>query len=410
MTARTESFTAVEKGRVTARFASLTTVSLVATAAVQLVPFVSPVIMSSLREELGVSPVAASTLVTAMLLCSAVTPTLFVGRAARPRRYRLAGSGLALACVGFGSAAFAPNFVTVVIATVLAAVCAGATNAAGSAAVAAFDDGERAAGVVSAGANLLAAVLLGVLTFLDSGLLPVFGALAVFNGCCALLTWWLPDAPGTAEDDGARTSVRRGGLASSGLRASGVVLTCCAFLWGVTQDVLLSLSGDIGIGRTGIGGNTFEVVLSVARVASIVGIVLAALAGSRVRRVPALVAVFLVDAAMQLVVFTTGSPLWFAVSLVCWNVAYTVGLIYVFALGASLDVAGRWVVMVTSGWMLGTSLAPVVGRVLAERLGFVALGGFVSACCVAVLIVLCVIARRAARQQAGQAVASREGG
>lgn len=188
----------------------------------------------------------------------------------------------------------------------------------------------------------------------------------------------------------------------------GAYLLC--FSPGVTQDVLLSLSGDVGIGRTGIGGNTFEVVLSVARVASVVGVVLAALVGRRVRRIPALITVFLVDAAMQLVVFTTGSPLWFAVSLVCWNVAYTVGLIHFFALGASLDVAGRWVVMVTSGWMLGTSLAPMVGHVLAERLGFVALGGFVSACCVVVLIVLCVIARVAARQRVGGASSSREGG
>jgi len=153
----------------------------------------SPYMIAAVQTGVGADVLTASWIVTATLLLTALVGLAVAPACAGPRRRLVARVGLILAVVGFGAAALVPALV--VTGLLLGGVGAGGAVAAAGAALAAFRNPDRVAGLNGLANRGLITVILAVVPLIGLAPIDVFGSMAVFSVLALLTVSWMPTAP-----------------------------------------------------------------------------------------------------------------------------------------------------------------------------------------------------------------------
>ena len=132
---------------------------------------------------LDIDVLAASWLVTATLLLTAVTGLAIAPLCAGGHRRMVARTGLAIAALGFTTAALVPALI--LPALLVGGAGAGGAVAASGAALAAFRNPDRVAGFNGLANRGVITIVLAVIPLIGLAPIDVFGALALFSiwGC-----------------------------------------------------------------------------------------------------------------------------------------------------------------------------------------------------------------------------------
>jgi MFS family permease len=331
-----------------------------------LAPYLLPTTVGRLDAGLPLSATQAGAIGSALLLSSAAAGFLLVSRVDRVGPRTLARIGLALAVLGYGSAALTHAVPAVIAGAVVGGFGSGTATTVAASGIAAERDPHRASTVGLLCVSALAAAVYLTVPHLGTGHGRPLAAIALTALTVWPLTGRLP----------VRTATGHARVETAGLphRRAGLVLAGTLLCWSLAQNSLWGVSGRIGLTQAHLSEVTVGAVFAVALGTGLVGVIGAGALGSRLgRAVPigagtALIAgcIVLSASAHDLRTFATGE--------IAWNTLYPIVLSYVLGLAASLDPRGRWAVLVGSASSLGTAAGPLAGSVLSARAGFPAMG------------------------------------
>lgn len=346
-----------------------------------LAPYLLPTTVGRLDAGLPLSATQAGAVGSALLLSSAAG-FLLASRVDRVGPRTLARIGLALAVLGYGSAALTHAVPAVIAGAVVGGFGSGTATTVAASGIAAMGvpprEGVRAWGRDPHRASTLGLLCVSALAgavyltvpHLGAGHGQPLAAIALTALAVWPLTGRLPVRTTTAH-----TRVETAGLPH---RRAGLVLAGTLLCWSLAQNSLWGVSGRIGINQAHLSEVTVGAVFAIALGTGLVGVIGAGALGSRLgRAVPigagtALIAgcIVLSASAHDLRTFATGE--------IAWNTLYPIVLSYVLGLAASLDPRGRWAVLVGSASSLGTAAGPLAGSVLSARAGFPAMGAILA--------------------------------
>ena len=139
----------------------------------------SPYMITAAQTGLDIDVLAASWLVTATLLLTAVTGLAIAPLCAGGHRRMVARTGLAIAALGFTTAALVPALI--LPALLVGGAGAGGAVAASGAALAAFRNPDRVAGFNGLANRGVITIVLAVIPLIGLAPIDVFGALALFS-------------------------------------------------------------------------------------------------------------------------------------------------------------------------------------------------------------------------------------
>jgi MFS family permease len=331
-----------------------------------LAPYLLPTTVGRLDAGLPLSATQAGAVGSALLLSSAAAGFLLASRVDRVGPRTLARIGLALAVLGYGSAALTHAVPAVVAGAVIGGFGSGTATTVAASGIAAERDPHRASTLGLLCVSALAGAVYLTVPHLGAGHGQPLAAIALTSLAVWPLTGRLPVRTATPH-----TRVETAGLPH---RRAGLVLAGTLLCWSLAQNSLWGVSGRIGIDQAHLSEVTVGAVFAIALGTALVGVIGAGALGARLgRAVPigagtALIAgcIVLSASAHDLRTFATGE--------IAWNTLYPIVLSYVLGLAASLDPRGRWAVLVGSASSLGTAAGPLVGSVLSARAGFPAMG------------------------------------
>ncbi|MFI6464362.1 MFS transporter [Streptomyces sp. NPDC050528] len=335
-----------------------------------LAPYLLPTTVGRLDAGLPLSATQAGAVGSALLLSSAAAGFLLASRVDRVGPRTLARIGLALAVLGYGSAALTHAVPAVISGAVVGGFGSGTATTVAASGIAAERDPHRASTLGLLCVSALAGAVYLTVPHLGAGHGQPLAAIALTALAVWPLTGRLPVR--TARE---HTRVETAGLPH---RRAGLVLAGTLLCWSLAQNSLWGVSGRIGINQAHLSEVTVGAVFAIALGTGLVGVIGAGTLGSRLgRAVPigagtALIAgcIVLSASAHDLRTFATGE--------IAWNTLYPIVLSYVLGLAASLDPRGRWAVLVGSASSLGTAAGPLAGSVLSARAGFPAMGAILA--------------------------------
>ncbi|WP_329249566.1 MFS transporter [Streptomyces sp. NBC_01478] len=374
-----------------------------------LAPYLLPTTVGRLDAGLPLSATQAGAVGSVLLLSSAAAGFLLASRVDRVGPRTLARIGLALAVIGYGSAAFTHAVPAVVAGAVVGGFGSGTATTVAASGIAAMGvpprEGVRAWGRDPHHASTLGLLCVSALAgavyltvpHLGTGHGQPLAAIALTALAVWPLTGRLPVRTTTREHARVETS----GLPH---RRAGLVLAATLLCWSLAQNSLWGVSGRIGITQAHLSEVAVGAVFAIALGTGLVGVIGAAALGSRLgRAVPigagtALIAgcIVLSASAHDLRTFATGE--------IAWNTLYPIVLSYVLGLAASLDPRGRWAVLVGSASSLGTAAGPLVGSVLSARAGFPAMGAILAAGLIVVAVPMTAVAVGPGRRRLPQSI------
>ncbi|KOX53234.1 MFS transporter [Streptomyces sp. NRRL F-7442] len=334
-------------------------------------PYLLPTTVGRLDTSLPLSTTQAGAVGSALLLSSATAGFLLASRVRSLGPRTLARFGLALAFLGYGTAALTTAVPAVAVGAVVGGFGSGTAMTVAASLIAAERDPHRAStlGLLSVSA-LAGAVYLTVPHLGRAHGLPL-AAIAL----TALAVWLpagrLPD--GTADAPAAHGT---GGIGAAPLphRRSGLVLAVAVLCWSLAQNSLWGVSGRIGLTQAGLGDAALGAVFAVALGAGLVGVLAAGALGPRLgRAMPVGAGTALIGVCIAVSASAT-TPTTFATGEIAWNTFYPVVLSYLIGLAASLDARGRWAVLVGSACSLGSAAGPLTGSVLSAQAGYPVMG------------------------------------
>ncbi|MCB8044331.1 hypothetical protein JM654_09005 [Microbacterium oxydans] len=253
----------------------------------------SPYMITAAQTGLGLDVLAASWLVTATLLLTAVTGLAIAPLCAGTHRRTVARSGLGLAVVGFATAALAPA--AMLPGLLLGGAGAGGAVAASGAALAAFRNPDRVAGFNGLANRGVITVVLAVIPLIGLAPIDVFGALALFSLIGLVATAWLPAAPVVAPHAGAAVAeampievpptgtVRTSPTRTRTVTAAGVGLLLVFALWAASEDSLWAMAGVMGAEQAGLTPEGLGIALSGATAGGLLGSLLLMIVGGTSR-------------------------------------------------------------------------------------------------------------------------------
>lgn len=340
----------------------------------------SPYMITAAQSGLGIDVLAASWLVTATLLLTAVAGLAIAPLCAGAHRRTVARIGLALATVGFATAALAPPLM--IPALLLGGAGAGGAVAASGAALAAFRNPDRVAGFNGLANRGVITVVLAVIPLIGLAPIDVFGALALFSILGLAASAWLPAAP--VQDPRAAAAVAEampievpptGAVRLSPARSRTVTLAGFGLLvvfalWAASEDSLWAMAGIMGSERTGLTPEGLGIALSGATAGGLVGSILLMIVGSRLGRAVPLGILLVAGGVLKIVEGFTTDPTAFIVVFVAWNTIYAIAFMYFVSTSAALDADGRWSGPLLAVYLVGSALTPVIGAALVGLLGF----------------------------------------
>lgn len=340
----------------------------------------SPYMITAAQAGLGIDVLAASWLVTATLLLTAVTGLAIAPLCAGSRRRAVARFGLAIAAVGFATAALVPALI--VPGLLVGGVGAGGAVAASGAALAAFRNPDRVAGFNGLANRGVITIVLAVIPLIGLAPIDVFGALALFGIIGLLVSAWLPAAPVLDPHAGAAVAeampidvpptgtVRISPARSRTVTIAGFGLLVVFALWAASEDSLWAMAGIMGAEQTGLTPEGLGLALSGATAGGLIGSVLLMIVGSRLGRALPLAVLLVTGGVLKIVEGFTIDPTAFIVVFIAWNTVYAIAFMYFVSTSAALDADGRWSGPLLAVYLVGSALTPVIGAALVGLLGF----------------------------------------
>lgn len=340
----------------------------------------SPYMITAAQTGLGLDVLAASWLVTATLLLTAVTGLAIAPLCAGTHRRTVARAGLGLAVVGFATAALAPA--AMLPGLLLGGAGAGGAVAASGAALAAFRNPDRVAGFNGLANRGVITVVLAVIPLIGLAPIDVFGALALFSLIGLVATAWLPAAPVVAPQAGAAVAeampievpptgtVRTSPTRTRTVTAAGVGLLLVFALWAASEDSLWAMAGVMGAEQAGSTPEGLGIALSGATAGGLLGSLLLMIVGARLGRAVPLVILLVAGGALKIVEGFVTDPTTFIVTFIAWNSVYAIAFMYFVSTSAALDADGRWSGPLLAVYLVGSALTPVIGAALVGVLGY----------------------------------------
>lgn len=344
----------------------------------------SPYMITAAQTGLGLDVLAASWLVTATLLLTAVTGLAIAPLCAGTHRRTVARAGLGLAVVGFATAALAPA--AMLPGLLLGGAGAGGAVAASGAALAAFRNPDRVAGFNGLANRGVITVVLAVIPLIGLAPIDVFGALALFSLIGLVATAWLPAAPVVAPQAGAAVAeampievpptgtVRTSPTRTRTVTAAGVGLLLVFALWAASEDSLWAMAGVMGAEQAGLTPEGLGIALSGATAGGLLGSLLLMIVGARFGRAVPLVILLVAGGALKIVEGFVTDPTTFIVIFIAWNSVYAIAFMYFVSTSAALDADGRWSGPLLAVYLVGSALTPVIGAALVGVLGYQGFG------------------------------------
>ncbi|MEV7797492.1 MFS transporter [Microbacterium foliorum] len=340
----------------------------------------SPYMITAAQTGLSIDVLAASWLVTATLLLTAVTGLAIAPLCAGGHRRAVARTGLAIAAIGFATAALVPALI--LPALLVGGAGAGGAVAASGAALAAFRNPDRVAGFNGLANRGVITIVLAVIPLVGLAPIDVFGALALFSILGLLVSAWLPAAPVIDPQAGAAVAeampidvpptgtVRLSTARSRTVTIAGFSLLVVFALWAVSEDSLWAMAGIMGAEQTGLTPEGLGLALSGATAGGLVGSVLLMIVGSRLGRAVPLAVLLVAGGVLKIVEGFTSDPTAFIVVFIAWNTVYAIAFMYFVSTSAALDADGRWSGPLLAVYLVGSALTPVIGAALVGLLGF----------------------------------------
>lgn len=340
----------------------------------------SPYMITAAQTGLGIDVLAASWLVTATLLLTAVTGLAIAPLCAGGHRRAVARTGLAIAAVGFALAALIPALI--VPGLLVGGAGAGGAVAASGAALAAFRNPDRVAGFNGLANRGVITIVLAVIPLIGLAPIDVFGALALFSIVGLLVSAWLPAAPVIDPRAGAAVAeampievpptgtVRLSPARSRTVTIAGFSLLVVFALWAASEDSLWAMAGIMGAEQTGLTPEGLGLALSGATAGGLIGSVLLMIVGSRLGRAVPLAVLLVAGGVLKIVEGFTSDPTAFIVVFIAWNTVYAIAFMYFVSTSAALDADGRWSGPLLAVYLVGSALTPVIGAALVGALGF----------------------------------------
>lgn len=340
----------------------------------------SPYMITAAQRGLGIDVLAASWLVTATLLLTAVTGLAIAPLCAGGHRRAVARSGLAIAAVGFAVAALVPALI--IPALLVGGAGAGGAVAASGAALAAFRNPDRVAGFNGLANRGVITIVLAAIPLVGLAPIDVFGALALFSIVGLLVSAWLPAAPVVDPRAGAAVAeampidvpptgtVRLSPARSRTVTIAGFSLLVVFALWAASEDSLWAMAGIMGAEQTGLTPEGLGLALSGATAGGLIGSVLLMVVGSRLGRAVPLAVLLVTGGVLKIVEGFTSDPTAFIVVFIAWNTVYAIAFMYFVSTSAALDADGRWSGPLLAVYLVGSALTPVIGAALVGVLGF----------------------------------------
>ncbi|MFC9918454.1 MFS transporter [Agromyces binzhouensis] len=365
----------------------------------------SPYMIAALQTALGADVLTASWIVTATLLATAITGLAVARLCAGPRRLAVARIGLAVAAAGFGIAAFVPAPAAVVAGLIAGGIGAGGAVASSGAALAAFINPERVAGVNGLANRAVITVILAIVPMIGLAPASVFGVLAVFSVAMLATTAWLPAAPiiGPAATGAPAASVTGVSTGSRRVTIAGLALLACFALWAVSEDSLWAMAGVMGAEQAALTPEGLGLALSGATAGGILGAILVTVVGDRFGRALPLAILLATGGVLKMIESTVTDPTAFIVVFIAWNTVYAVAFLYFVATAAALDADGRWSGPLLAVYLVGSALTPVIGAALVEALGFAGFGIVLGVASFALITPVVLVARFSRAAQAAEA-------
>jgi MFS family permease len=356
-----------------------------------LAPYLLPTTVGRLDSGLPLSATQAGALGSALLLSSAAAGFVLASRVDRVGPRTLARIGLALAVLGYGTAALTTAVPAVVVGALVGGFGSGTATTVAATGIAAQPDPHRTTTVGLLGVSALAGAVYLTVPHLGPGHGQPLAAIAL----TALLVWPLTGrlplrtATTHAVLDGSRLPHFRAGLLLA------VTMPC----WSLVQNSLWGVSGRIGLDQARLAETTVGAVFAVALGAGLFGVTVAGALGPRLGRALPIGAGTAVIALCILLSASATDLTTFATGEIAWNLLYPVVLSYVIGLAASLDPRGRWAVLVGSASSLGTAAGPLTGSVLAARAGFPAMGAILAVGLLVIAVPMTAVALGFGRRQ-----------
>ncbi|MGI5454725.1 MFS transporter [Streptomyces sp. CA-249302] len=354
-----------------------------------LAPYLLPTTVGRLDSGLPLSATQAGAIGSALLLSSAAAGFALASRVDRIGPRTLARIGLALAVLGYGTAALTDSVPAVVMGTLVGGFGSGTATTVAATGIAAQPDPHRTTTLGLLGVSALAGAVYLTVPHLGAGHGRPLAAIALTALAVWPLTGRLPLRTAVAHTplDGTRLPHLR----------SGLTLAAAMLCWSLAQNSLWGVSGRIGLDQAHLTEATVGVVFAVALGAGLLGVTVAGAVGPRFGRAVPVGAGTAVIAACIVLSASATSLTTFAAGEVAWNLLYPVVLSYVIGLAASLDPRGRWAVLVGSASSLGTAAGPVTGSLLAARTGFPVMGVVLAVGLVVIAVPMTVVALGAGR-------------
>lgn len=340
----------------------------------------SPYMITAAQTGLGIDVLAASWLVTATLLLTAVTGLAIAPLCAGAHRRTVARAGLAIAALGFATAALVPPLM--LPALLLGGAGAGGAVAASGAALAAFRNPDRVAGFNGLANRGVITIVLAVIPLVGLAPIDVFGALALFSVLGLLVSAWLPAAPVVDPQAAAAVAeampievpptgtVRLSPARSGTVTIAGFGLLVVFALWAASEDSLWAMAGVMGAEQTGLTPEGLGIALSGATAGGLIGSLLLMIVGSRLGRALPLAVLLVAGGVLKIVEGFMTDPTAFIVVFIAWNTVYAIAFMYFVSTSAALDADGRWSGPLLAVYLVGSALTPVIGAALVSVLGF----------------------------------------
>ena len=376
----------------------------------------SPYMIAAVQTGVGADVLTASWIVTATLLLTALVGLAVAPACAGPRRRLVARVGLILAVVGFGAAALVPALV--VTGLLLGGVGAGGAVAAAGAALAAFRNPDRVAGLNGLANRGLITVILAVVPLIGLAPIDVFGSMAVFSFLALLTVSWMPTAPAATVHAAAAIgeavpievpptgTLRTAAPPSRAVTVAGFVLLVVFALWAASEDSLWAMAGVMGADNAGLTPEGLSLALSGATAGGLLGTIALVAVGDRLGRGIPLIVLLVAGGILKIVEGSVTDPTLFVVVFIAWNTIYAVAFMYFVATAAALDADGRWSGPLLATYLVGSALTPVIGASLVGLVGYqgfaltLALASFILAVPAGIIGVLSRRLERAAKEAA----------
>ncbi|GAB3619862.1 MFS transporter [Glutamicibacter endophyticus] len=350
-----------------------------------------PVFISGMTNDLGFTLGHAGLVATGLSLASVFSMWIANFFVATRSRAAIAASGIVLMVGGFGIAAALYTGASVAIGLIAAGLGCGVMGAASTAAISSTEDPDKSTTVVAIINRLAVSTLFLLAPIYFNDLRQVFLVLAGLGLFGTLLVRGLPNLPAGLLQRGNPVS----GATPSRLRPLGIVLAIAFGAWSMTEDMVYSLTAAVFGVHSGLSLDASTSLLAYKVLGGLLGTILAPLALRTLGRARSIALIVLISTISKYLLITTTSPTVYTVALVLWGVVYLAVVVLVLGLAATMDITGRTGVFVSSFYIIGIALGPLVGGTLQPLMSFQA---YALLDCLPALLFGCVITAVAHRQ------------